>query len=102
MTDITDFWDALSPYESCIESLIGVNADNLDPLIPLMESPVLVVGAGQGLLVERLLRLGFRTVGVDFSPQMVVFAEKRRRIKLIRANAENMPFRAGRFKASIF
>lgn len=101
MTDMTAYWDALSPYASFIESLIGVNATNLSPLIPIMESPVLVVGAGQGLLVEELLRQGFRTIGVDFSPQMVAYAENRRGIKLICANAENMPFHDGRFKTTI-
>ncbi len=101
MPSTTDLWDALSPYESHIENAVGINTGNLGPLIPLIESPVLVVGAGQGLLVEELLRKGFSAEGVDFSPQMVAYAEKRRGIKLVRASADSMPFPDALFKASI-
>jgi ubiquinone/menaquinone biosynthesis C-methylase UbiE len=78
-----------------------ISAQALSPLIPLIESPVLVVGAGQGLLVEELRRKGFSTEGIDLSPQRVAYAEKRRGIKLLHANANDMPFQDGQFKTSI-
>jgi len=80
---------------------MGINLDNLGGLIPLIKNPVLVVGAGQGLLVEELRQKGFSTEGVDLSPHMVAYAEKRRGIKLFQANANNMPFQDGQFKTSI-
>lgn len=79
----------------------GINLDNLGPIIPLIKSPVLVVGAGQGLLVGELRQRGFSAEGIDLSPQMVAYAEKRRGIKLFLANANNMPFEKDQFKTSI-
>ena len=101
MTNTQGFWDAFSPYMDFLENVLGINLDNLAPIIPLIKSPVLVVGAGQGLLVEELQQRGFDTEGIDLSPQMVEYAEKRRGIRLILANANNMPFENGRFKTSI-
>lgn len=74
MTDVTGFRDALSPYMDLVEDALGINADNLGPIIPFTESPVLVAGAGQGLLVEALRQRGFRAEGIDLSRQMVVRA----------------------------
>ncbi len=84
-----------------IENAVGINLDNLDPIIPLIRGPVLVVGAGQGLLVEELRHRGFDTEGIDLSPQMVEYANKRRGIKLFLIDANNMPFEKGQFKAAI-
>lgn len=101
MTDEKSFWDALSPYMDFAEDVLGINAENLCPIIPLIESPVLVVGAGQGLLVEALRQRGFRTEGIDLSRQMVMRAERRRGIRLILARAEQLPFEDGGFKTTL-
>jgi hypothetical protein len=95
------YWDTFSPYMDYLENVIGINSDNLDPIIPLIKSPVLVVGAGQGLLVGELRRRGFAAEGIDLSPQMVAGAEKRRGIKIFLGNANDMPFENGQFSASI-
>jgi SAM-dependent methyltransferase len=101
MAGTAGFWDAFSPYMDFLENALGINLDNLGPIIPLIKSPVLVVGAGQGLLVGELRKKGFNTEGIDLSPQMVAYAEKRRGIKLFLANANNMPFEKGQFKTTI-
>jgi hypothetical protein len=101
MTDMTGYWDAMCPYVDYIENLVGINTRNLDHIYRLMKSPVLVVGAGQGLLVESLRQKGFRAEGVDLSLQMVAYAEKRRGIKLFHANANDMLFQDNQFAASI-
>jgi ubiquinone/menaquinone biosynthesis C-methylase UbiE len=101
MLDSRRYWDAISPYMDYLENVLGINLDNLGPLIPLITSPVLVIGAGQGLLVAGLREYGFITEGIDFSPQMIAYAKKRRGIKLILANANRMPFRSRQFKTSI-
>jgi ubiquinone/menaquinone biosynthesis C-methylase UbiE len=95
------YWDTFSPYMDYLENVIGINSDNLDPIIPLVKSPVLVVGAGQGLLVGELRKRGLAAEGIDFSPQMVAGAEKRRGIKLFLGNANDMPFENGQFSASL-
>ena len=105
MTEITkekkNFWDLFSPYMDFMENVLGINLDNLGPVIPLIKSPVLVVGAGQGLLVSELRKSGISTEGIDLSPEMVAAAERRRGIKLFLGNANNMPFGTGQFKTSI-
>ena len=99
--DAAKYWDAFTPYENYLENVIGINSDNLEPIIPLIKSPVLVVGAGQGLLVGELRKMGFAAEGIDISPQMVAGAERRRGIKLFLGNANNMPFENAQFKTSI-
>ena len=101
MRSQTIFWDQLSPLLLHIEDIFGINLNNLGPIIQLIKSPVLVIGAGQGLLVEELRQKGYSAEGVDFSPEMVAYAEKRRGIKLIQANANDMPFQDNQFKTSI-
>jgi len=96
-----DYWDQLSPYHAHIESIMGINVASLAPLMHVVRSPVLIVGAGQGLLVEELRQKGFTAEGVDLSEQMIAQAAKRRGIKLVHASAENMPFEDGRFATSI-
>lgn len=100
-TEATSFWDAFSPYMDFLENVLGINLDNLGPIIPLIKSPILVVGAGQGLLVSELQQRGFKTEGIDLSPEMVAGAQKRRGLKLFLGNANHMPFEKGQFKTSI-
>jgi hypothetical protein len=59
MSVATKYWDGFSVYMEYMENALGINLDNLGPIIPLIKSPVLVVGAGQGLLVEELRKRGF-------------------------------------------
>ena len=63
---------------------------------------VLVVGAGQGLLVEELLKKGFQTDGIDLSREMIQYAKKRRGLTIIEADARAMPFGAGKYETIIY
>ncbi len=61
---------------------------------------VLEIGHGPGHMLERRLRLGQPTVGVDLSRQMSRIARRRLqraglRINLVRARAQQLPFAAG-------
>jgi len=49
MTDMTSFWDDMCPFLDYLEDTLGMNTRNLVPLYQFMKSPVLVIGAGQGL-----------------------------------------------------
>lgn len=99
--DLLNFWDSLVPYLYLIENIFGINREDLRSLIPHMSSPVLVVGAGQGLLVEELRRNGLDAQGVDYSLEMVAYARKRRGIQLYHARADNMPFEDDQFMTSV-
>jgi hypothetical protein len=65
---------------------------NFQKLGRIISDPVLIVGAGQGLLVEQLQKSGHKVEGVDLSPQMIKYALTRRGMKLIEADARKLPF----------
>jgi len=100
MTDVGRFWDTWAPYLSYIEDnhLDLANIKNLDSII---SDPVLIIGAGQGLLVEQLQKSGHKADGVDRSPQMIKYAETRRGLNLIEADARNLPFESRSYSTAI-
>lgn len=99
MTD-SSFWDALAPHHSSIEDDY-FDLSSLRLILPRIRQPVLVVGAGQGLIVEELRSNGFQTDGVDFSPEMIRYAKTRRRLELIHADARDLPFRDGAYQTIV-
>jgi ubiquinone/menaquinone biosynthesis C-methylase UbiE len=100
MTDTSVFWDAIAPHLSSIE-------DNYFDLVALkniidnVNGPVLVVGAGQGLIVEELQKNNLDSDGVDYSYEMIRLAKKRRGIELVQADAKEMPFEDEKYQTTI-
>jgi SAM-dependent methyltransferase len=84
------FWDALAPHLSAIENNY-LNLPSIRRIMSELEGPVLVVGAGQGLIVEELQKRGFQCDGVDFSAEMIRYAKSRRGIALTQADARSLP-----------
>jgi 2-polyprenyl-3-methyl-5-hydroxy-6-metoxy-1,4-benzoquinol methylase len=91
MTCSPEFWDALAPHHGALEDSY-LDLASLRGMIHAIQPPVLVVGAGLGLLVEDLRRGGFRCDGVDLSSEMVRYAKLRRGISIVEASARAMPF----------
>ena len=91
MADMSAFWKAWAPYWRDIENAY-LDTRTIRLLEPEIASPVLIVGAGQGLLVERLRKDGFRVDGIDSEPEMIAHAKKRRGLELIEADARALPF----------
>ena len=87
----TQFWDELAAHHAAIENSY-FDLRSVRTILHEIQSPVLVVGAGQGLIVEELLRRGLKCDGVDFSPQMVRRAKERRGLTLVHADARSLPF----------
>lgn len=85
------FWDALAPHHSRIENNY-FDLATARRIARELRPPVLVVGAGQGLLVEELRKRRLECHGVDFSPEMIRHAKSRRGLDLIRADAGALPF----------
>jgi hypothetical protein len=100
MTDMNGYWNAWSPYWSYFENNM-LDIEGINKLAIDIVDPALVVGAGQGLLVEQLLRKGFRADGVDLAPQMIKYAKERRNIDLIHADARQMPFADDSYRTCI-
>lgn len=101
MTGSSELWDALAPHHSSIEDDY-FDLSSLRLILHHIHQPVLVVGAGQGLIVEELRKNGFQTDGVDFSPEMIRYAKTRRGLEFIQADARDMPFQDGAHQTIIY
>jgi SAM-dependent methyltransferase len=101
MSISTDYWDALAPHLSSIENNY-LNLPSLRRIIHDIHQPVLVVGAGQGLIVEELLKNGFQTDGVDLSSEMIRYAKRRRGLTFVEADASALPFGEGAYETIIY
>src|SRR5438067_4460196 len=96
MSHSSDYWDALAPHHSSLENNY-FDLPSLRRIIHDIHQPVLVVGAGQGLIVEELIKNGFQTDGVDLSSEMIRYAKERRGLAIIEANAKALPFGRGTY-----
>lgn len=94
------YWDVWAPHLLDLEDNL-LDLETINQLSGSFTNPVLVVGAGQGLLVEGLTKGGFRVDGVELSPVMIEYAKSRRGLRLIEADARNMPFDDGTYGTSI-
>ena len=101
MTGSSEFWDALAPHHSSIEDDY-FDLSSLRLILHHIHQPVLVVGAGQGLIVEELRKNGFQTDGVDFSREMIRYAKTRLGLELTQADARDMPFQDGAYQTIIY
>ena len=97
----SDFWNALAPFHSALENNY-FDLPSLRRILPELHEPVLVVGAGQGLIVAELLKTGFQCDGVDFSAEMIRYARLRRGLSLIQADAGAMPLKNGAYQTIIY
>jgi ubiquinone/menaquinone biosynthesis C-methylase UbiE len=95
------FWDVLAEHHAAIEDNF-LDVASLRRMIGEIRSPVLVIGAGQGLLVAALQSKGFHCDGVDFSAEMIRHAKSRRRIDLIQADATALPLSDATYETIIF
>lgn len=100
MTDASKYWEVWAPYWSYFEDNF-LDLESIGKFASVISSPALVVGAGQGLLVEELQKLGLTVDGVDSEPLMVEYAEKRRGLRLLQANGAELPFADNSYKGSI-
>ncbi len=102
MSDNLKYWDweLWSPYWSYLEDNM-FDLESIGKIASMMNDPALVIGAGQGLLVEDLRKRGHKVDGIDAEPEMVSYAKKRRNIDLILANGKKMPFDDSTYQTSI-
>lgn len=101
MTRSSNFWDALAPHHSKIENSY-LDLPSLRRIAHDINPPVLVVGAGQGLIVAELQKKGVPCDGVDLSSEMIRYARIRRGLDLVQADASAMPFGKGTYRTIIY
>lgn len=87
----TNFWKVWSKYWDSVEDQY-LSRSVIDSIIAEIESPVLIVGAGQGLIVNYLAEKGFKVTGIDNSKEMIDYAKKRHNIDIVYADAMELPF----------
>jgi ubiquinone/menaquinone biosynthesis C-methylase UbiE len=80
----------LAPHHFAIENSY-LDVPTIRRMMDQVHDPVLIVGGGQGLIVEALRKNGFQCDGIDFSGEMIRYARLRRGITLVRADATAMP-----------
>jgi SAM-dependent methyltransferase len=101
MTCSSEFWNALAPHHSRIENSY-LDLPSIRRILHEIHPPVLIVGAGQGLIVAELQKKGLQCDGVDLSSEMIKYAKTRRGIKLVQANATAMPFGNETYRTIIY
>ncbi len=101
MSYCSEFWDVLAQFHAEIEDT-NFDLASVRRLLPEIESPVLVVGAGQGLIVAELRKHGYGCDGVDLSSEMIRQAKLRRGISLVQADAKAMSFPAASYATIIY
>lgn len=101
MSCCSEFWNVLAQFHAEIEDT-NFDLASVRRLLPEIESPVLVVGAGQGLIVDEVRKRGYECDGVDLSSEMIRQAKLRRGITLIQADAKAMPFLAASYQTVIY
>jgi hypothetical protein len=101
MNHCSNFWNALAQFHAEIEDT-NFDLASVRRLLPEIESPVLVVGAGQGLIVAELRTAGHECDGVDLSSEMIRQAQLRRGITLVEADAKAMPFPTASYATIIY
>ncbi|MBN2535329.1 MAG: class I SAM-dependent methyltransferase [Spirochaetales bacterium] len=94
------WWSIWSPFWDKMENR-HMNTHVTDKIINDIASPVLVIGAGQGLIVKHLRDKGYIADGVDIVDEMIKYAYIRHSIKLIKANARSLPFENCSYKTVI-
>jgi len=95
------FWDALAPHHAAIEDNY-LDLASLRRFMGGVRSPVLVIGAGQGLLVAELQAKDLHCDGVDFSAEMIRYARSRRGLDLIQADASALPLGDATYETVIY
>jgi len=97
----SDFWDALAPHHSALENSY-LDLPSLRRMQHEIRPPVLVVGAGQGLIVAALRAQGQQCDGVELSAEMIRYAQVRRGLALVHADARALPFGNAAYKTIIY
>jgi SAM-dependent methyltransferase len=96
------FWERMAPYVPLIEDA-HLDREVARDLVArgLVQGPVLVVGAGHGLVVEALRLAGLEVHGVDDLAAAVEGARARRGLDVVLAEAAALPFPEERFATVI-
>jgi ubiquinone/menaquinone biosynthesis C-methylase UbiE len=98
--NLSKWWSTWAPFWDLIENR-HFSTEVTDFIINDLKSPVLVIGAGQGLIVRHLTEKGFTVTGLDINEQMIGIAKKKYGLDIITGDARDLPFENKSFNTVI-
>jgi ubiquinone/menaquinone biosynthesis C-methylase UbiE len=97
---ISNWWSTWAPFWDMIENR-HFSTQVTDFILEDIRSPVLVIGAGQGLIVRHLKEKGFDVTGLDINDDMISIAKNKYGLDIIKGDANSLPFGDRSFKTAI-
>ncbi|MBN1495402.1 MAG: class I SAM-dependent methyltransferase [Spirochaetes bacterium] len=94
------WWSTWAPVWEHIEDR-HFGTKTAESLIGQIRPEVLVVGAGQGLIVRYLKDTGISAVGLDINPRMVRIAKEKYGLGIIEGDAGKLPFNDASYNSVI-
>ena len=89
------FWDNQAQHWGPVQAGRGLQPHHLRPIAAWLASPVLLVGAGRGMMLRALQAEGYAATGVDWSAAMVAKAKGDGVAGLGHGDACNLPHGGG-------
>lgn len=94
------WWSTWAPVWDHIEDR-HFGTKTTGALIGQIRPDVLIVGAGQGLIVRYLKNMGISAVGLDINPQMVKIAKEKHGLDIVEGDAADLPYKDNSFATVI-
>ncbi|HOT44624.1 MAG TPA: class I SAM-dependent methyltransferase [Spirochaetota bacterium] len=89
--DAEKWWSTWAPVWDHIEDR-HFGTTTTESLMEHIKPDVLVVGAGQGLIVRHLMNKGISATGLDINPNMVKVAKEKYNLDIVEGDAGKLPF----------
>jgi SAM-dependent methyltransferase len=93
-------WSKMVRVWSCYENR-GFSPRTTQGILPVIKSPVLLVGGGAGLNPRFFIENGYQIESIDNCPEMIRHAKQVRNIDILHCDARHTPFADGSFKSVI-
>ncbi|WMT76951.1 class I SAM-dependent methyltransferase [Bradyrhizobium sp. Ash2021] len=86
------FWDNQAVVWDAERASHGLRPHHIERMATWLTDPVLLVGAGRGMMLQALRTKGYAATGVDWSANMVAEAQREGTFGLSRADAGHLPY----------
>ena len=86
------FWDTQAAEWDARRNDQGLQPHHIERMATWLTDPVLLVGAGRGMMLQALRAAGYSATGVDWSANMVAEAQREGIFGLSRGDAGDLPY----------
>jgi SAM-dependent methyltransferase len=100
MMEADKWWSTWAPVWDMIEDR-HFSTGVTESLIDHMQPNVLIIGAGQGIIVRYLKKKGINAVGLDINPNMVKIAKEKYNLDIVEGDAGDLPFKKDSYNTVI-